>query len=223
MNLGLKKIAATKTLFKKCLNYTAGTFCQQCQPECRTSDSGWTVPRQMWQLVSRRTSSFAECCAVNILENLETWSQIALWVVALLEQWVLYGLTPEKSQDVAFRLDAVHAKRTFLNIAKSFVTTGWALRKHYSVLAHRLEWHWGFDGYTTVLGLQCPKGNLQTTWTLAWRKLQQTTRRRMARECRGAGLLLLVWRHHIRNNILKMCYRQSRRGVLRQNSRSARQ
>jgi hypothetical protein len=37
------------------------------------------------------------------------------------------------------------------------------------------------------------------------------------------GLLLLVWRHHIRNNILKMCYRQSRRGVLRQNSRSARQ
>jgi len=40
MNLGLKKIAATKTLFKKCLNYTAETFCQQCQPECRTSDSG---------------------------------------------------------------------------------------------------------------------------------------------------------------------------------------
>jgi len=37
------------------------------------------------------------------------------------------------------------------------------------------------------------------------------------------GLLLLVWRHHIRNNILKMCYSQSRRGVLRQNSRSARQ
>ena len=37
------------------------------------------------------------------------------------------------------------------------------------------------------------------------------------------GLLLLVWRHQIRNNILKMCYRQSRRGVLRQNSRSARQ
>ena len=37
------------------------------------------------------------------------------------------------------------------------------------------------------------------------------------------GLLLLVWRHHIRNNILKMCYMQSRRGVLRQNSRSARQ
>ena len=31
------------------------------------------------------------------------------------------------------------------------------------------------------------------------------TRRRMARERRGAGLLLLVWRHHIRNNILKMC------------------
>ena len=30
------------------------------------------------------------------------------------------------------------------------------------------------------------------------------------------GLLLLVWRHHIRNNILKMCYMQSRRGVLRQ-------
>ena len=37
------------------------------------------------------------------------------------------------------------------------------------------------------------------------------------------GLLLLVWRHHIRNNILKMCYRQSRRVVLRQSSRSARQ
>ena len=37
------------------------------------------------------------------------------------------------------------------------------------------------------------------------------------------GLLLLVWRHHIRNNILKIRYRQSRRGVLRQNSRSARQ
>ena len=37
------------------------------------------------------------------------------------------------------------------------------------------------------------------------------------------GLLLLVWRHHIRNNILKICYMQSRRGVLRQNSRSARQ
>ena len=35
--------------------------------------------------------------------------------------------------------------------------------------------------------------------------------------------LLLLWRHHIRNNILKMCYMQSRRGVLRQNSRSARQ
>ena len=51
----------------------------------------------------------------------------------------------------------------------------------------------------------------------------KTTRRRMARERRGAGLLLLVWRHHIRNNILKMCYRQSRRGVLRQNSRSATQ
>ena len=37
------------------------------------------------------------------------------------------------------------------------------------------------------------------------------------------GLLLLVWRHQIRNNILKMCYRQLRRGVLRQKSRSARQ
>ena len=37
------------------------------------------------------------------------------------------------------------------------------------------------------------------------------------------GLLLLVWRHYITNNILKMCYRQSRRGVSRQNSRSARQ
>ena len=37
------------------------------------------------------------------------------------------------------------------------------------------------------------------------------------------GLLLLVWRHNITNNILKMCYRQSRRGVSRQNSRSARQ
>ena len=36
------------------------------------------------------------------------------------------------------------------------------------------------------------------------------------------GLLLLVWRHNITNNILKMCYRQSRRGVSRQNSRSAR-
>ena len=30
------------------------------------------------------------------------------------------------------------------------------------------------------------------------------------------GLLLLVWRHQIRNKILKMCYMQSRRGVLRQ-------
>ena len=37
------------------------------------------------------------------------------------------------------------------------------------------------------------------------------------------GLLLLVWRHHITNNILKMCYRQLRRGVSKQNSRSARQ
>jgi hypothetical protein len=37
------------------------------------------------------------------------------------------------------------------------------------------------------------------------------------------GLLVEVWRHHIRNNILKMCYMQPRRGVLRQNSRSARQ
>ena len=37
------------------------------------------------------------------------------------------------------------------------------------------------------------------------------------------GLLLLVWRHHITNNILNVCYRQSRRGVSRQNSRSARQ
>ena len=33
------------------------------------------------------------------------------------------------------------------------------------------------------------------------------------------GLLLLVWRHHITNNILKMCYRQSRRGLSRQNSK----
>ena len=32
------------------------------------------------------------------------------------------------------------------------------------------------------------------------------------------GLLLLVWRHNFRNNIWKMCYRQSRRGVSRQNS-----
>ena len=32
------------------------------------------------------------------------------------------------------------------------------------------------------------------------------------------GLLLLVWRHHIRNNILTMCSRQSRRGILTQNS-----
>ena len=37
------------------------------------------------------------------------------------------------------------------------------------------------------------------------------------------GLLLLVWRHRITNKIFKMCYRQSRRGVSRQNSRSARQ
>ena len=53
--------------------------------------------------------------------------------------------------------------------------------------------------------------------------IKYSTRRRMARERRGAGLLLLAWRHQIRNNILKMCYRQSRRGVLRQNSRSATQ
>ena len=32
------------------------------------------------------------------------------------------------------------------------------------------------------------------------------------------GLLLLVWRHNFTNNIWKMCYRQSRRGVSRQNS-----
>ena len=32
------------------------------------------------------------------------------------------------------------------------------------------------------------------------------------------GLLLLVWRHIFTNNIWKMCYRQSRRGVSRQNS-----
>ena len=32
------------------------------------------------------------------------------------------------------------------------------------------------------------------------------------------GLLLLVWRHNFTNNILKMCYRQSRRGVSRRNS-----
>ena len=31
------------------------------------------------------------------------------------------------------------------------------------------------------------------------------------------GLLLLVWRHNFTNNIWKMCYRQSRRGVARQN------
>ena len=40
------------------------------------------------------------------------------------------------------------------------------------------------------------------------------------------GLLLLVWRNHITKQyiyILKMCYRQSRRGVSRQNSRSTRQ
>ena len=32
------------------------------------------------------------------------------------------------------------------------------------------------------------------------------------------GLLLLVWRRNIRNDIWKLCYRQSRRGVSRQNS-----
>ena len=32
------------------------------------------------------------------------------------------------------------------------------------------------------------------------------------------GLLLLVWRHNFTHNIWKMCYRQSRRGVARQNS-----
>ena len=32
------------------------------------------------------------------------------------------------------------------------------------------------------------------------------------------GLLLLVWRRNIRNDIRKLCYRQSRRGVSRQNS-----
>ena len=32
------------------------------------------------------------------------------------------------------------------------------------------------------------------------------------------GLLLLVWRHNFTNNIWKMCYRQSRREVARQNS-----
>ena len=32
------------------------------------------------------------------------------------------------------------------------------------------------------------------------------------------GLLLLVWRHNFTNNVLKMCYRQSRRGVSRRNS-----
>ena len=32
------------------------------------------------------------------------------------------------------------------------------------------------------------------------------------------GLLLLVWRHNFTNNIWKMCYRQSRSGVARQNS-----
>ena len=31
------------------------------------------------------------------------------------------------------------------------------------------------------------------------------------------GLLLLVWRHNFTNNIWKMCYRQSRREVARQN------
>ena len=37
------------------------------------------------------------------------------------------------------------------------------------------------------------------------------------------GLLLLVWRHLLQNNILKMCYRQTRRGVSRQSSTSTRQ
>ena len=32
------------------------------------------------------------------------------------------------------------------------------------------------------------------------------------------GLLLLAWRHNFTNNIWKMCYRQPRRGVARQNS-----
>ena len=32
------------------------------------------------------------------------------------------------------------------------------------------------------------------------------------------GLLLLVWRCNFRNGIWKLCYRQSRRGVSRQNS-----
>ena len=36
------------------------------------------------------------------------------------------------------------------------------------------------------------------------------------------GLLLLVWRHNFTNNICKMCYRQSRRGVARQNSEKCR-
>ena len=35
----------------------------------------------------------------------------------------------------------------------------------------------------------------------------------MARERRRAGFFLLVWRHHIIINILKICYRQSKRGI----------
>ena len=49
----------------------------------------------------------------------------------------LISLTADKSQDVAFCFDAVHAKRTVLNIdniAKSFVTASWALRKQIEFL-----------------------------------------------------------------------------------------
>ena len=50
---------------------------------------------------------------------------------------------------------------------------------------------------------------------------EKDTRRRMARERRGAGSSLVDT--ILQNNILKMCYRQTRRGVSRQYSTSTRQ
>ena len=63
-------------------------------------------------------------------------------------------------------------------------------------------WFWGFCWWFFLLKLQQPK-KLDDGWP---------------ESVEEQGLPLLVWRRNFRNDIWKMCYRQSRRGVSRPNS-----
>ena len=62
---------------------------------------------------------------------------------------------------------------------------------------------WGSLQFTNDLSLYAKKMKLDDGWP---------------ESVEEQGLLLLVWRRNIRNDIWKLCYRQSRRGVSRQNS-----